>query len=308
MIVADFFGGSGVTAAVASRLNRRFITSDIGLNSIQTIRDRLNGYGASFTMYEIKDGVSLFRNPVQTMDKLKSLITGLRNEDSLDKFWEGAIQDPRRGLVPVYVPNLTDTTTKILDEVLLRRIIYEAIPDLDPGIKHVIVYYIDVDDLDKLTSFVDGCTDLSVTIEFRDLKEVLDDFTVEDELEFAVSEDRERLGGYIVRMERFSSDTVSRRIQTFNVKSARNDKKGTFKPIVISEEGLEMIEMVSLDCTASEGEWHSDSEVKVDNLGYAFVNGEKTGRFWDGAVRSESRPLRVKVRNICGDETVFQVR
>ena len=35
-------------------------------------------------MLEIKDGVQLYRNPVQTMDKIKSLIPGLKNEDSLD--------------------------------------------------------------------------------------------------------------------------------------------------------------------------------------------------------------------------------
>ena len=33
MLVADFFGGSGVTAAVAHKLGRRFIHCDIGLNS-----------------------------------------------------------------------------------------------------------------------------------------------------------------------------------------------------------------------------------------------------------------------------------
>lgn len=41
MIVADFFGGSGVTAAVAHKLGRHFIHCDVGLNSIQTTRDRL---------------------------------------------------------------------------------------------------------------------------------------------------------------------------------------------------------------------------------------------------------------------------
>ena len=41
MFVADFFGGSGVTAAVANKLNRRFIHCDVGINSIQTVRDRL---------------------------------------------------------------------------------------------------------------------------------------------------------------------------------------------------------------------------------------------------------------------------
>ena len=83
MVIADFFGGSGVTAAVANKLNRKFIHCDIGVNSIQTTRDRLKAEGASFDILEIKDGVSLYRNPVQTMDKIKSLIPGLKNEDSL---------------------------------------------------------------------------------------------------------------------------------------------------------------------------------------------------------------------------------
>lgn len=74
MLVADFFGGSGVTAAVANKLGRNFIHCDIGINSIQTVRDRLKAASAEFDVLEIKDGVSLYRNPVQTMDKLKSLI------------------------------------------------------------------------------------------------------------------------------------------------------------------------------------------------------------------------------------------
>lgn len=63
MVVADFFGGSGVTAAVANKLGRRFIHCDIGLNSIQTARDRLVTDGAEFDVLEIKDGVQLYRNP-----------------------------------------------------------------------------------------------------------------------------------------------------------------------------------------------------------------------------------------------------
>lgn len=86
MVVADFFGGSGVTAAVANKLGRKFIHCDIGLNSFQTTRDRLKVDGAEFDVLEIKDGVQLHRNPVQTMDKIKSLIPGLKNEDSLDSF------------------------------------------------------------------------------------------------------------------------------------------------------------------------------------------------------------------------------
>jgi adenine-specific DNA-methyltransferase len=69
MIVADFFGGSGVTAKVANGLGRRFIHCDVGINSIQTVRDRLKEARANFQVLEIQDGVSLFRNPQQTMDK-----------------------------------------------------------------------------------------------------------------------------------------------------------------------------------------------------------------------------------------------
>ena len=138
MLVADFFGGSGVAAAVASKLGRKFITSDININSIQTTRDRLRANGAEFDVLEIKDGVSLYRNPIQTMEKIKALIPGLKNEDSLDSFWEGAISDSKLGLIPVYVPNLMDSSTKLLDEMLMHRIIHEAIPELDSSVKKLL--------------------------------------------------------------------------------------------------------------------------------------------------------------------------
>jgi len=54
MLVADFFGGSGVAAAVANKLGRRFIHCDIGINSIQTTRDRLLADKAEFDVLEIK--------------------------------------------------------------------------------------------------------------------------------------------------------------------------------------------------------------------------------------------------------------
>lgn len=108
MVVADFFGGSGVTSAVAHKLGRKFIHCDIGINSIQTTRDRLVANGAQFDVLEIKDGVQLYRNPVQTMDKIKSLIQGLKQDDTLDSFWAGSISDSRIGTIPVYIPNLED--------------------------------------------------------------------------------------------------------------------------------------------------------------------------------------------------------
>ena len=308
MLVADFFGGSGVTAAVAAKLGRRFIHCDIGLNSIQTARDRLKADGAAFDVLEIKDGVQLFRNPVQTMDKIKALIPGLKNEDSLDSFWEGAISDSKLGMVPVYVPNLMDSSSKLLDVVTMNRIIHQAIPELDGNVKKVIVYYIDITSEDKIRRFIREDDSTTVEIELRDLKAVLDDVVIGDYTEFHTDEMHEDLfGGWRVTVDKFLSDRVMTKIHEYNEKALLNAGKKGFQPIEISDEGLELIEYLSLDCTAAAGEWHSDSEIKIDKLGYVIRNGVKTKDFWDGAITSEKKPLRLKIRNICGDETVWEI-
>lgn len=310
MVVADFFGGSGVTAAVANKLNRKFIHCDIGVNSIQTARDRLKADGAEFDVLEIKDGVQLYRNPVQTMDKIQSLIPGLKNEDSLDSFWEGAISDSKLGTVPVYVPNLMDSTSKLLDKVTMNRIIHQAIPDLDSNIKKVIVYYIDITDEAEIQKFIKEDDSTNIEIELRDLKTILDDVIIGDYAEFHTEETHDDLfGGYAVTIDKFISDRVLSKIAEFNQKALLNSSaKKPYKPIEISEDGLELIEFLSVDCTAAEGEWHSGSEIKIDKNGFVVVNGNKTKDFWDGKIRCEQKPLRLKIRNICGDETVWEVR
>ncbi len=310
MIVADFFGGSGVTAAVAAKLGRRFIHCDIGLNSIQTTRDRLIAGGAEFDVLEIKDGVQLYRNPVQTMDKIKALIPGLKNEDSLDSFWEGAISDSRLGTIPVYVPNLMDSSSKLLDKVMMNRIIHQAIPDLDAGVKKVIIYYIDITSKEEIEAFIKEDDSTAVEIELRDLKTILDDVVIGDYAEFHTEEvHADPFSGYQVVIDKFISERVMQKIDDFNNKSRMNaTAKRPFNPIEISGEGLELIEFLSLDCTAADGEWHSDSEIKIDKNGYAISNGAKTQDFWDGGIRSEKCPQRLKIRNICGDETVWTVK
>ena len=307
MLVADFFGGSGVTAAVAHKLGRRFIHCDIGINSIQTARDRLKTDGAEFDVLEIKDGVQLYRNPVQTMDKIKSLIPGLHKEESLDSFWAGAISDSRLGTIPVYIPNLMDSGSKLLDTVLVNRVIHQAIPELETTVKKVVLYYIDISSQAEIQKFITEDDSTSVEIELRDLKTVLDDVVIGDHAEFHTEQTAEGFfDGYTVTIDRFVSDRVLGKIMDYNNKARLNAKKA-FKPIEISEEGLELIEFLSLDCTATEGVWHSDSEIKIDKLGYVIRNGNKTKEFWDGSIRAEQHPLRLKIRNICGDETVWTV-
>lgn len=312
MLVADFFGGSGVTAAVANRLGRRFIHNDIGINSIQTARDRLVSAGASFQVKEVKDGVQLYRNPQQTMENICRLIPGLKNDDSVDEFWEGYISDSKLGKVPVYMPNLMDSSSKLLDEVMMNRILHEAIPELPGDIRKVIVYYVDITSEEEIRQFIRDDRSTLVEIELRDLKQVLDDVVAEDYAEYDVKNATEEIMGQMVEKEgydieitKFVSDRVIQKINEFNAKNMGADKKKSFKPIIISHEGLETIEYLSVDCTANDGEWHSDSEVKIDKLGYVILNGQKTNNFWNAKIFAPKQPLRLKIRNICGDESIF---
>lgn len=302
MIVADFFGGSGVTAKVADDLNRKFVHCDIGVNSIETARDRLYSNKSSFRVLDIKDGVNLYRNPVQTMDKVKSLIPGLKNEDSVPEFWEGAINDSKIGLIPVYIPNLMDSSTKLLDVVLINKIINQAIPELDDNIKKVIIYYVDISDEKEIKDFIKEYLRRDIEIELRDLKEILDETVVSDIVEYHIE-------GKSLIIDKFISDRLIGKINEYNEKMSSQmlstSKKSKY--IEISDEGLELIEMISLDCTLGEGIWHSDEEIKIDKLGYVIKNGTKTKDLWDGTISFDKKPCRIKIRNIAGDETIINV-
>ena len=317
MLVADFFGGSGVAAAVAHKLGRRFIHNDVNINSIQTARDRLVAAGAEFRMIDIKDGIRLFRNPVQTMDKLIKLIPGLNTDASLDRrFWAGSITDSQKGRMPVYLPNLLDSSKRVMDKTEMNHIIREALPDLKEDVKQVVVYYIDVEDMDELKQFIhDENHQTLIDIELRDLKVVLDDIVLEDEATWAVEEvTNSTFYKWQVRITSFLSDYLKKKIEEFNLKGeaqkakkVADGKKANFKPIEISDEGLECIEWLSVDCTNAEknAPWQSDEEVRIERNGYMTLNGKKTGDLWDATIKSELKPLRLKIRSICGDESTF---
>ena len=138
---------------------------------------------------------------------------------------------------------------------------------------------------------------------------MLDDVVVGDYAEFHVERDEsDMFGGYNVVIDKFISDRVMQKIDEFNQKALLNSAKKPFKPIELSPEGLELIEYLSLDCTSTEGEWHSDSELKIDKTGFTTVNGTKTKAFWEGRIRCDKKPLRLKIRNICGDESAWEVK
>jgi len=307
MLVADFFGGSGVTAKVANDLGRRFIHCDVGINSIQTVRDRLKEAKADFNILEIKDGVSLFRNPQQTMDKLATLITGLqKGVAGIGKFWFGAMQDSKKHTVPVYVPDLINSQQKVLDIPLMNQILNQELDTLDINIKKIIVYYIDIDDRPELDKFIKENNATETEVELRDLKNLLHDVVVEDDIEFKIIKMK---ADYETEITKFTSDRLTQKINAFNEKgNLQSIAKGkAFTPINLSEDGLELIELIALDCDNDIGEWHSSTEIKIDKLGYVIKDGVKTKTFWDGKILSTKKPLRLKVRNISGDETICSV-
>lgn len=309
MVVADFFGGSGVTAAVANKLNRKFIHTDININSIQTARDRLKSNGASFAIKKVQDGVTLYRNPIQTKDAITRIILGLRVDPSIGSMWVGSIMDTTYGSSPVYVPDLMDSSSRVLDIVTLNRIINDAMPQLPPTTKRVIIYYVDIIDRQELEDFIKDNNDTVIEIELRDLKELLDNVVLQDDVEYTVSEDPTKMVDiFTVAITRFYSDQVSHKINEFNQKAMANSKK-KFVPIELSLEGMEAIEMVSLDCTTTEenAPWHSDSEIKIEKDSTITINGRKTSDFWDGTIHADTKPLRMKIRNICGDETIIKI-
>lgn len=320
MLVADFFGGSGVTAAVAHKLNRRFIHGDVNINSLQTARDRLVNAGAEFEIKEVKDGVRLFRNPVQTMDKLRdNLIPGLTANAKLDsQYWAGSIMDSKYGMMPVYLPNLLDGSKRVLDKSEMMNIIHKALPDLPDEVKRVIIYYVDVEEINELRQFIEAENQQTlIEFELRDLKQVLDEVIMEDEAEWDLQEAKDSLGlsmGWKLQLKSFHSDRVAKKVHDFNEKGVlqtnkkrASGKSANFSKIKLSDEGLETIEWASVDCVNAEknAPWHSDMEVKIEKMGTVTINGKKTQDYWDASIASDDKPLRLKIRNICGDETIF---
>ncbi len=314
MIVADFFGGSGVSAAVAHRLGRHFIHCDVGLNSIQTTRDRLKELNAEFDILEVKDGIELFRNPVQTMEKLPYLITGFQYlkhlDESLDStYFQGYIATAKE-VIPCHLPNLLDSNHKVLDVPYFKEILHYGVGNLEAhtrGIKKLRIYYVDIENEKELREMAKEYEYFRGEIEFVPLRDALIEVVDNDYVEYKLEKTKQ---GFKVAITKFLSDRVKQKIDAYNQKRKLQaiKKSKAFVPILVSENGLECVEYLSLDCENTNGEWHSSSEIKINKNSLVIKNGVKTKDVWNGYIESTKKPLRLKVRNICGDESVIELR
>src|SRR5690606_27576461 len=163
-----------------------------------------------FQILEIKDGVSLFRNPQQTMDKLATIIPGLhRNVSGISNFWFGAMTEAKLGTVPVYVPNLLNTQAKVLDIPTVNTIINQELQNLEINVKKVIVYYVDVDDYNEIQQFIKENNATEIEVELKDLKNLLHEIVIEDIVEFKTTKTKE---GYEIEITKFISDRLIQKI------------------------------------------------------------------------------------------------
>lgn len=122
-LVCDFFGGSGTTAAVAERLGRRWITSDIGKPATLVMRKRLIDQEVKPFLYqaigdyqkEMMHGTRLFKNIGELSQVVMQLYGALPfTPDQLSDRNFGYIKDER---TLVYV----DSPNKLTGRATLRR-------------------------------------------------------------------------------------------------------------------------------------------------------------------------------------------
>jgi adenine-specific DNA-methyltransferase len=328
MTVADFFGGSGPTAVVAHKLGRRFIACDIGINAVQTTRDRLIATGATFDIMKIQDGVRLFRNPAQTAAKIFSLVEGFKKREELElgEFWDGGIPGQSGRYVPVKFVGLQERLTPALLDMLLEEVYQLETDDRAEGVKLIYAHRDLTVDQEYVNKRLRKSGKTQLKVELASLNELLDRkaaslFTPDSAVVDAQPAGKE----WEVAIAHFFSPYLKARIDEFNAKKGKrnggelleengngvengeaNGKAGeaakpttvAFKPVAISEAGLELIEAVQFDTTLrKDGVWVSNPALE-DKAGPK----EKI----KGRYRLPTDHFKIKLRNIAGDELVLE--
>jgi len=315
MIVADFFGGSGVTAKVANDLERKFITGDIGVNAIQTIRDRLVKAKADFDILKVQDGVRLFRNPAQTQAKIFSLIDGFApNADlELNTFWDGGIQSKRGTYVPVKFIGLDKKLTKEQVDFIIQQVISledneqeEIKTDTEewsnkiPACK-IIYAYKDIDiDQKYVNKAVKTAKKTSIKVELLSL-----DYLLEEKADLLMGEDTAEISmtkensKYKVEIKQYFSPYLKTKIDDFNAKRKATafKKQQEYNPLELSESGLEMLESMQFDTTLKNGLWTSNLSLEDK----ANVKSKVKGTY-----NLDTDKFEIKIRNIAGDELIIK--
>ena len=301
MIVADFFSGSGTTAKVANELGRKYIACDIGINALQTSRDRLAYAGADFNVLKIKDGLRLFRNPAQTTAKIFSIIDGFKNRAELDlnEFWDGGIAQKNGTYIPVKFSGIYEKLTKELLDVFLEEIY--RLEDISNRVNEVVIIYAYKDfeiDQQFLNKKIHESGKSTLIVKLISLDSLLgekgDALFTPDNATIKLSKQANK---YKVEIKNYFSPYLKNKIDEYN---AKKTKKGTIQQdltnvVKISENGLELIEAIQFDTTLDKF-WKSNKELE-DKAG---INEKIKGTYF-----LDMNNFKIKIRNIAGDEIII---
>ena len=313
MTVADFFSGSGTTATVAHKLGRRFIASDIGLNAIQTTRDRLAAAGASFDVLKIQDGVRLFRNPAQTMAKIFSLVEGFKRREELElgEFWDGGLPGPGGRYIPLKFVGLHERLTPVLVDYYIEEICQLETDERAEGVRILYAHREPNVDQNYVNHRLKQSRRTSLKVELISLNQLLDKkgaslFTPDSAILEVTAAGK---GKWQVTVKQYFSTYLHNKITEFNAKRGKKerqdlhdddeeDKADTnrvqFTPVTISDTGLELIEAIQFDTTLrKDGVWISDPDLE-----------DKAGpkQKVKGTYKVSTKNFRIRLRNIAGDE------
>lgn len=292
MLVADFFGGSGVTSNVAYKMNRKFLTCDVGKNAIEQIRDRLKETGASFEIIDIKDGLDLFRNPTQTMKKIFKLCSGIeRNgESEYSNLWDGEMPYNKKIIHTKIVDN-----SKIIDESYLDYILTQISQDnINDEQTDYLLLYIYKDELINQKLIDKKIKELGMTFKVHlvaieeMLKSRTEQLNTPDSALISITKINDNK--YQVKLNNYFSPYLKRKIDEENLR--RVNKSGKAK-IELTPEGYELIEMISFDTTLGK-KWISSYEEKIE------PKNQTSGLF-----ELETDKFKMKIRNVAGDEIIL---
>ena len=301
MIVADFFSGSGTTAKVARDLNRKFIACDIGVNAIQTTRDRLAKAGADFDVLKIKDGLRLFRNPEQTTAKIFNLISGFRTSAELElgDFWDGGIAQAKGSYTPIKFSGIHRRLTKELIDFYLEEI-YKLEDATDQANAIMIIYAHKAPEIDQkyLNRLLDEISKTELKVKLVALDDLLgerkDTFFTPDGADIRVRKQKNKCK---VEIKKYYSPYLKNKIDEYNAQKTQRGaiEQDLSKAVEISKEGLELIEAVQFDTTLKKV-WKSNPALE-DKAGAK----EKI----KGAYLLDTDKFKLKIRNIAGDEIIL---
>ncbi len=309
LIIADFFSGSGTTAKVANDLGRKFIACDIGVNSVQTTRDRLIEAGAEFDILKVNDGVRLFRNPAQTQQKIFSLVDGFksRTDLGLGDFWDGGLAAATGSYVPVKIVGIHERLTKQLLDYFLEEI-YQLEPEGNVNAVKIIYAHKDLEiDQQYIDKELKESKRTTIKVELISLDTLLgskrDLLFPPDSADVKVTKEKNK---YKVTINKYFSSYLKTKIDEFNAKKVKKaqiellekEELQSHRKIKLSKTGLELIESVQFDTTLrKDGVWES-------NLDYEDKAGIKEKI--KGVYYLPTNKFKIKIRNIAGDELIIE--